>query len=272
MGVFPRTPAALNPPQLSADDLYVVGQAQTIPSRLIAPLALAVCLALPALCHAAAYTDPMAGCSFDVPDDWAALPQSTTDDFLSQLALPGAPAFIAGFQPRSHKGLTYPYMIVQTMHYPGSARFESISEEDLQQLTAQLGGVNPGELHKALSLDTADFRLGDDGGRGTYFTDPPSFRLNLTQRTPTGPVQELIYGLVGKDRLVSMMIYSVDDDEGDPDFAQMMGSFHLSPAEQAPLRDSFINRIFERASMGAVAVGIGGLLCLLFFRGRQAEE
>jgi hypothetical protein len=250
-----------------------VGQAGSIHGRLIALVATGLLLLFSAECYAGAYSDPAVGCSFEVPDDWTALPQSDLDDLMQRITTPGAAPpflFIAAFQPRIHTTpFEFPYVLIQTMR--NARRVDGVSEEDVRAIAAQITGASAEEFHKAVSLDLTDFVSDDaDSSGATYFTDPPGFRLNINQRTASGTVREVIYGLIGRDRVVSMVMYSLDNNFSgiDGDFPQIMSSFRLTPAEQAPLRDSFMIRIFEKASMGAVALGIGGLLCLLFFRGR----
>ena len=222
-------------------------------------------------------SDPVLGYSFTVPDDWVPIPREAVD-VLEQRAVAasarGSFHWIAAYQPRTRQQLfQYPYLLVQVTPYPDHRDHESITEQGLKELAASISGLNTSSVHKALS-PAASKLLGDvsPGTTGTYFTEPPGLCMNFEiQVNGIGPVHGAMKGLIAKDQMISLNVYTRKDDQSDPSLEPILSSFSLAADRQVKLSSG----VLGAAGRGAVAGGLVGALSALvavIFRRRKKES
>jgi hypothetical protein len=215
---------------------------QTIKTLLCVAVMLIAC----APSRARTISDDNFGYSFDLPDDWVAIPQSAIDAMTRRMIAPGTAqtfAYVAAFQPKTNtRYFQYPYVLVQVNRYPNDQPVDSISEADLKQLAAAITGLSSDQLRKGFSAEAQKLVNVDGSGMtATYFTDPPGYQINVMLHTANfGPIQGVAYGRVGHNHLVSIDAFARQDDWDKywPTFQPMVQGFHLSPAEQAPMRQA----------------------------------
>ncbi len=244
-----------------------------------ATAAVLLCLALGGAAMAKPYHDARHGFTIDVPDDWVQVPDDSVQE-LSRTVLSakgqGVAEYVAAFQASRGEWFTYPYVLVQAVHYPVN---REPTTSDMREFLKSMTGF---DLSKSKDALTPDVR----GSLRRPENDPPvldenskafTWRVRINAQG-VGPVRGTMFGHFAHTEMVSVNCYAKEDDlaKSKPQFDAIASSFRLDPRAAFQSSSGFWASLppwMRTGLIGAALGAVGGLLVgLIRVAGKKARQ
>jgi hypothetical protein len=201
------------------------------------------------------------GFSFELPDDWRAIPRAEIER-----ALEGGkgtarnPAALMAFEPESHKSpFSFPYVTIRSIENEDKGTFETLTEAQIKARLAKLAALPEERFEKLATTEPAT--RPDRVPR--YSLSPPYYVVDSWERIGEYDVHKRQMGFLGRNYgvIATFAAKEADFPEQSPIADNIIATLRFAPSQSAALATPFWEAHGTQTIMGIL------FLCLLGYSG-----